>query len=280
MNSVRTQDRIPTTSLVIPVKDDAESLARCLRAVRSQSVQPDEIIVVDNDSTDDSSVVAARAGATVLWCSEPGIPAAAALGYDHATSDIILRLDADCVPGRTWVETLRTAFADRSDVAAFTGGARFIDGPRWLRSPVAAAYLLAYAAASAPALGHVPLFGSNMALRRDAWQEVRDSVHRHDDDVHDDLDLAFHLGESHRIRYLPGAKMGISMRPFRSPEGMAERFSRGFHTVAVHWPWDFPPLRWMRLAGRRLPAVRDAALVRGRRREPVDRAGRELSGSR
>ena len=46
------------------------------------------------------------------------------------------------------------AFASRRDVAAFVGGARFIDGPPALRAPLAAAYLGAYGAIATATLGH------------------------------------------------------------------------------------------------------------------------------
>jgi glycosyltransferase involved in cell wall biosynthesis len=237
-----------TASVVIPVKDDAVELRRCLAALGGQTRAADEIIVVDNESSDASAEVAARYGAIVVRCDERGIAAAASHGYDCATGDLILRLDADCVPGATWVQHVTDAFARRPDVAAFTGGARFIDGPAFLRAPLAAVYLAAYALAASAALGHLPLFGSNVALRRTAWRDIRSSVHRHDPDVHDDFDLTFHLGEHQRIRYLRGASMGMSMRPFADGSAFRRRLARGVHTVAVHWPRDFPPMRWRRLA--------------------------------
>ena len=261
--AVRTADR-PTVSVVIPVKDDDTELRRCLRALSLQSVAPDEVIVVDNGSSDSSVAVAREAGARVVRCERPGIPAASSAGYDAATGDLILRLDADCLPAETWVETMVEAFADRPDVAGFTGGARFITGPRVLRAPLAAMYLTAYALLTAPALGHLPVFGSNLGLRRDAWRGIRSCVHRDDADLHDDLDLAFHLGERHRIRFLRHAAMGMSMRPLTSTAGSGRRIALGFRTVLVHWPHDFPPVRWERLALRRLldraaPALQQVA---------------------
>jgi glycosyltransferase involved in cell wall biosynthesis len=234
-------------SVVIPVKDDARLLARCLRALAQQTRPADEIVVVDNGSSDDSGEVARAAGARVVECLEEGIPAASAAGFDAAGGDILLRLDADCVPPPAWIERAVAEFERSPEVDAIVGGARFVDGPRLLRAPLAAVYLAAYAASTIPALGHPPLFGSNCALRRAAWQSVRGQVHRHDQEVHDDLDLAFHLGERHVIRYRPGLAMGMSMRPFSNPSSFARRFSRGFYTVLVHWPHDFPPRRWRRL---------------------------------
>lgn len=236
-----------TVSVVIPVKDDSAELARCLAALERQTRRADEIIVVDNGSADDSADVARAAGVTLVKCSQEGIPAASAQGYDSASGDLILRLDADCVPAEDWLEALATAFAGRPDVSAFTGGAHFMDGPAALRGPLASVYLFAYAAATVPALGHLPLFGSNLAFRRAAWNAVRSEVHRHRADIHDDLDLAFHIGQRHRIRYLRGARMGMSIRPFRSASSFGVRMARGFRTVTTHWPRQFPPLRWTRL---------------------------------
>lgn len=266
-------------SVVIPVKDDDVELARCLRALASQTRTADEVIVVDNRSTDASADVARAASARVVRCARPGIPAASARGYDEATGDVVLRLDADCVPGPAWIEAMAEAFSSRPEVAAFVGGAHFLDGPRVLRRPLAAVYLGAYAGAAAAALGHLPLFGSNMGFRRSAWLDIRSRVHRDDPGLHDDLDLAFHLGERHRIRILPGAEMAMSMRPFASVHAFARRVARGFRTVLIHWPHDLPPVRWTRRALRAARRHRRD----GRDRAPVNagmQAGTQSCGPR
>ncbi|MEJ6490534.1 glycosyltransferase family 2 protein [Leucobacter sp. USCH14] len=240
-----------TVSVVIPVKDDAELLRWCLAALAAQTRAPDELIVVDNNSRDDSARVAREAGAAVIPCETPGIPAASATGYNVATSDYVLRLDADCVPDATWIAALAAVLDARPDVAVVTGSAHFIDGPRPLRRVAAAIYLGMYVATTAPALGHTPVFGSNLGFRRSAWLAVRDEVHLRSD-IHDDLDLAYHFGERHRIRRVRAAVMGMSMRPLSSVGGFARRTAWAFRTVLMHWPADFPSVRWIRLALRRV----------------------------
>jgi glycosyltransferase involved in cell wall biosynthesis len=233
-------------SVVIPVKDDAELLKRCLEALGAQARRPDEIVVVDNGSSDDSARIARDAGARVVFVDGGGIPAASAAGYDAAAHEVIARLDADCVPGRDWLERIDAALARHPDAVAVTGGAHFIDGPRALRSPLALFYLGAYFGTVLLAMGHVPLFGSNFAMRRDAWLSASDSVHRGDPFVHDDMDLSMHLGPRRRIRYVHGLGMGISMRPFFDSSGFGTRIRRGFHSLFVHWPHELPWLRWAR----------------------------------
>lgn len=255
-----------TVSVVVPSKDDADLLRRCLAALAAQTRPADEIIVVDNGSTDATSAVARAAGARVIFEPESGVLAASAAGYDAARTDVIARIDADCVPGTDWLEKLVSAFADDPTLAAVTGGAHLVDGPLRLRRALPAVYLTAYYAVLTLTLGHVPLFGSNMAIRRDAWTSVSQRVHRHDDMVHDDLDLAFHLGEAHKIRYLGNLPMGISARPFGEGRAFATRIRRGFHSVVVHWPEQFPPFRWTRLA---------VTAARARRTDPSITVGAE-----
>lgn len=243
-------------SVVIPVRNDGPHLWRCLRALAAQTLAADEIVVVDNGSTDDSADIARAAGARVVFCGERGIPAAASTGYDAARGELILRLDADSLPAPTWIASMVEALAD-PDVDAVTGGAVFHDGPASQRVLMARVFLGTYNTFAFPALGHTPLWGSNMAFRRAAWEAVRDRVHL-DPELHDDLDLAYHLGVDHRIRYVPGRHMLVSSRTVE-PRRFARCFRRGAGTVFAHWPRDVPPVRWARVARARRRAVRAEA---------------------
>ena len=53
-------------TVVIPARDDAVLLDRCLRALARQTREPAEVIVVDNASTDTTGEVARAHGATVV----------------------------------------------------------------------------------------------------------------------------------------------------------------------------------------------------------------------
>jgi glycosyltransferase involved in cell wall biosynthesis len=235
---------VPSVSVVIPVKDDAGLLRRCLEALNAQRIPPVEVIVVDNASRDTTAEVARSHGARVVFEAAPGIPAAAAAGFDAASGEVVARLDADCVPPPDWIERIGRAFAVDPELDALTGSATFASGPAWVRRSLSAAYLGAYLAIVGPALGHVPLFGSNFAVRRSAWSEVRDDVHRHDTLMHDDMDLSMHLGPCRRIRRDRALSVEMSIRAFQG--GGVLRIRRGFHTVVAHWPRELPWLRWWR----------------------------------
>ena len=235
-----------TVSVVIPVKDDAMLLARCLDALAAQRMPPAEVLVVDNASRDATSAVARAHGARVVFEAAPGIPAAAAAGFDAASGDVVARLDADCLAPPDWVERISRAFEGDPELDALTGTATFDGGPAWLRRPASTVYLGAYLAIVTPALGHVPLFGSNFAVRRSAWREVRGEVHRRDPLMHDDMDLSMHLGPCRRFRRDRGLSVAMSTRALRG--GGALRVRRGFHSIVAHWPQELPWLRWWRRA--------------------------------
>lgn len=263
--TVRPEAPLPTVSVVIPVKDDVGMLRHCLGALAQQEQAPHEVIVVDNASFDDSAAVARAAGARVVVEPRAGIGMASAAGYDQASGEVIARLDADSVPGPGWVAAVARTFAADAELDAITGPARFTDGPAAARWPALLAYLAPYFVLTGLALGHTPLFGSNMAFRRDAWREVRGALHLEDWLVHDDVDLSFHLGVGHTLRFCPSINVGISMRPFSDGGGLL-RLRRGFHTVFLHWPDEAP---WHRFARRARGAIgrlpRGASTDGGRR---------------
>lgn len=234
---------LPPVSVVIPARDDAVALELCLRALARQTVSPLEVVVVDNASTDDTAEVARRHGARVVHEPRPGIPMAAAAGYDAALGEVIARCDADTRPARDWVERLAVNLADcRLD--AVTGVGVFYDLPVGLRRLTALGYIGSYYAFSHLALGHTALWGSNMAVRRTTWLAVREEVHRDLAEIHDDMDLAFVLGPGRRIRLDLRTSVGVSARSLHGRGQRRRRLLRARNTLAVNWTRQPPWLRW------------------------------------
>lgn len=237
-------------SVVVPVLDDARELVGCLDALRAQARPADEIVVVDNGCTDDSAAVAVAAGARVVAEPVRGIPSAAAAGYDAVTGDVIARLDADSRPGPDWLERIGSAFAHDPELEALTGPGEFIGLSGWRAAVARALYMDAYFFSVGAAMAHPPLFGSNLALRRSAWERVREGVDRTDPELHDDIDLSFQFGAADRVVVDRSLSVGISARPFDDPVAMRRRFSRAFRTIFRNWRTKPPSQRWLERARR------------------------------
>jgi glycosyltransferase involved in cell wall biosynthesis len=111
----------PTVSVIIPAYNAAVTLPRCLAAVRAMTIPPDEIILFDDGSADETAGIAERAGIRVI--GHPGAPLGPAHGRNlaasAATSDLLLFVDADVVIEPAALERLLAALDAYSAQAAF-----------------------------------------------------------------------------------------------------------------------------------------------------------------
>lgn len=84
-------------AVIIPVHNGGEELRRCLQAVMLSATRPDEVIVVDDASTDGSADIAQRAGAQVVRLSAPtrGPGFARNRGAEIAQGEVLFFVDAD-----------------------------------------------------------------------------------------------------------------------------------------------------------------------------------------
>jgi glycosyltransferase involved in cell wall biosynthesis len=221
-------------SVVIPVLDDAAHLRSCLSSLAAQTRPADEVIVVDNGSTDESATVARVFGARVVPEPVRGIPTATATGYDSATGDVIARCDADSSLPADWIEHLVRVFGRNPHLDAVTGPGWFHDLPWGTRHLAGGVYFVGLFAGFGSAIANVPLWGSNMAIRASAWREVSDRVHRHAPGIHDDLDLSCVLGPRARVRFMPGVGVRVAGRMFSSPAAARKRFSWALATLQLN----------------------------------------------
>lgn len=236
-------------SVVVPVLDDVKHLQRLLRALAGQSRPPEEIIVVDNGSTDGSAALAAEAGARVLHEPCRGIAPAAARGYDAAHGQIIVRCDADSLPPADWLERIAGHFDNTPDLQALTGPGYFYDLPPVLGALGSAGYAAAYFLGIGGAAATVPLWGSNMAFRRELWGKARTAVHLHRPGIHDDLDLSCNLPAGTKVRFDPRLRVGAAGRIFTRSAGVWDAVRRALDTLAANGAAKGVLARWRSALG-------------------------------
>jgi GT2 family glycosyltransferase len=97
---------LPLLSFVIPVRNDAVRLRRCLESILTDGYPSDrrEIVVVDNGSSDGSSGVARECGARVLELPGLSVAALRNRGAAAARGDFLAFVDADNELTKGWTQ--------------------------------------------------------------------------------------------------------------------------------------------------------------------------------
>jgi hypothetical protein len=112
----------PRLSVVVPARNAAGTLERCLAAIQTSAAGLAEVFVVDDGSVDGTADVARSMGATVIRRDRSGGPAAARnLGANRAAAEILLFVDADMVLAETAIPRVLQTFTDDPFLAATFG---------------------------------------------------------------------------------------------------------------------------------------------------------------
>jgi glycosyltransferase involved in cell wall biosynthesis len=232
----------PSVAIVIPAYNEERFIGKCLASCLDQTSAPDEIIVVNNKSTDNTASIVRRyqednphIDIRLLDQNEyQGVTPTRNCGFDDARSDLIGRLDADSIIANDWVETIRRLFQNPA-IAAASGPALYYDMP--LRSLVFWLDSTLRAWVHRTSKDERFLLGANMAIRATAWKAVRDQTQLDlEDRLHEDVELALTLFENNlEVTFEPTMSVGTSARRMEnSPRDFYQYAMRHARTTEVH----------------------------------------------
>jgi glycosyltransferase involved in cell wall biosynthesis len=165
-----------TISAIVCAFNEATYLPACLYSLRAQTRPPDEIIVIDNASTDHTAKLAADVpGVRVVHEPRKGLVIARERARLAARGDVLAFVDADCRAPLSWLERVERRLQTSAAVAV-TGPYRFYDWDRTGR-----ALIRIYDLVVAPPthvvvhdllkLGAI-FYGGNFAVRADALARI------------------------------------------------------------------------------------------------------------
>jgi glycosyltransferase involved in cell wall biosynthesis len=206
-------------SVIVCAYNEEALLGPCLHSLRAQTRQPDEILVVNNGSSDGTRAVAAGVpGVRVVDEPRRGLVRARETGRRESTGDVLVYLDADCRAPIEWLARLASVFAHRPAVAV-SGCYRFYDWDRIGRTLIR---LYDYSLAPATHLlvqdllriGAV-LYGGNFAVRRAALERIGGfdtSIEFHGEDTN----LGRRLAVVGRVRLSRACWVHTSARRYRA----------------------------------------------------------------
>src|SRR5262245_50547021 len=166
-----------TIAVVICAYNERQLIEGCLYSLRAQTRVPDEILVINNASTDGTGD-AARWVPGVRVVDEPrkGLVVARETGRRSVTSDVVAYVDADCRAPITWLERVEAQFRRSAPPIAVTGPYRFYDWDRTGRTLIRL-YDFLVAPPTHGLVHHMTgigaiLYGGNFAVRADVLERI------------------------------------------------------------------------------------------------------------
>lgn len=220
-------------SVVIVVRDRRDEIEECLSSLSTQKGAPDfEVLVVDDGSRDRLEIDENPAFPLIILCQAPmGIACARNLGLRHASGDVTLFIDSDCLAAPDLLARVAEGAERHPDDVAFQAHLQGRDTT--LAASVEHLRLQAIQEATLQPSGHIRYANtSGLALRMSHFCGDRD-VFDPGQIRGEDTSLLDALYDEGRIpRYLPEAKV------FHCPRTPLWRYAKkrfwvGYHTAAV-----------------------------------------------
>ena len=182
---IEEQSAVPAVSVVVSTYNRADRLPAALEALLAQDGNvPHEVVVVDNNSSDDTAEVVRRiargAGGRLRYFFEPrqGLSHGRNAGITQSRAGIIAFTDDDVRVASNWILELKRAF-DRYPDAGYIGG-RVL--PQWVSPPPAWLTTAHWAPLALQDYGPdvqrtgrekaVCLVGANFAFRKEVFERV------------------------------------------------------------------------------------------------------------
>jgi glycosyltransferase involved in cell wall biosynthesis len=164
-------------SVIVCAHNEERVLAACLHSLLAQTRTPDEILVVNNASTDGTHAVAALVpGVRIVDEPRKGLVVARERGRREASGDLLVYIDADCRAPLEWLARVEAQFNRRPELLALSGNYRFYDWDWWGRTLIRA-YDLTLGPATHLLVKYVlrlgvVFYGGNFAVRQAVLDEI------------------------------------------------------------------------------------------------------------
>lgn len=196
-------------AVTIAVHNESRYLRSLVAALRRQTRLPDEIIIVDDGSTDDTCEVARElmGGTPVLTCisqKRKGPAAARNLAWQQASSDICAFTDGDCLPADDWLERLVRPLENPS-IGATAGTYKTLNTSSVLARFIGYEIEYKYLHVN----GTVDVHGSyNLAVRRSLLLEIGGFNESYPYPSGEDWDLTYNIAQRYPILFVRDAVVG------------------------------------------------------------------------
>ena len=195
-------------SIVIIAYNEEENIGKALDSLMRQSIRPEEIIVVDNNSKDSTGEIAkGYKGVRIVLEKKQGMSYARNRGLDEAKSEILVKLDADTLLDLDFIENLKKIYGEKEGIV---GVSPYVYFNKKIFEIILNWRLASYI--TSIFMGHKYCPGPSYSLTKEAWRQIRENVCNDDSKVHEDVEISLHLDNIGRIAYTNACRASTSSR--------------------------------------------------------------------
>ncbi len=218
-------------TIVIPCYNEEDNIGSCLQAIYDQTTSPSEVIVVDNNCTDNTVDIAKKFKfVRVVRAKDQGISYARNAGFREVKSGIIGRIDADSILPNDWVEKVSNYYSKPQNINTAVTGPIFICN-RPFRKIVKMFFTLQYYRIPRLLTGNYAFNGSNMALPAQMWQKLDNKPWLDDIRYHEDSDLSLRASaRGIKINFMNDNVVSIMQRTSLQQADLIQYLSRWYLT--------------------------------------------------
>ena len=213
-------------SVYIPTYNSAKYIARCIESILKQTYPIEEIIVVDDNSQDETRDIASKFPVKLISHKHnKGIAAARNTAISEAKGNFIAAIDADCLITPSWLQECMKNF-DNPKVAAV--GGKLIEEHsdrveyRWRRAH------LKHHWGDKQKINPIFLSGSNIVIKKEIFKEVGFYDEIRFTKNYEDVDLSLKL-----------RKKGFNL--IYEPNAMAKhiKYDTFMSILQTYWSWMY-----------------------------------------
>jgi len=178
-------------SLIIPVFNEEKYITLCLESLEKQIEKPNEIIIVDNNCTDNTINIVKKykkiLPIKIVKEKKKGVVFAKNKGFSKAKGDILARCDADSILPKNWIKKIKEDFS-KNKIDGLTGPIIFYDF--FLKTSF---FSKIYLILMKILQKGETLLGPNMAISKKIWEKIKKEVCFDEKNIHEDIDLSLHI---------------------------------------------------------------------------------------
>lgn len=235
--------QVPSVSIVVPVRNEAERIAACLDALQSQDYPAGfyEIIVIDDFSTDGTLGILREYQAKGIkvfslkdylgyqWENTPNKKKAISLGIKNASGDLVVTTDGDTLSNTAWLRTLVSYYVS-NDYKLVTAPV-ILKPARWPFEIFQQLDVFSLAGITGATLRNhqaVMCNGANMIYEKKTFQEVEGFKGNHDVPTGDDIFLMQKIWSRYpgKVAFLASVDATISAAPVNGIGGFVNQRTR------------------------------------------------------